>query len=247
MQVGAMAVTDDNLMPKPSLPAYWAVIPAAVRYDEGLRPNAKLLYGEISALAQAGGFCYATNRYFADLYGFNIKTVGALISSLAQAGYITVDIVRGKKGDVEMRRIWIAGRAGLLCPPPPQKADTPTPNNGDPPPQKAEENNINNKTYPPISPKTVVDQLAEYANGDAGLLDALLGYAEMRRSIRAPLTTKRMVNILIANLDKLSSGRRNLKISMLEEATLKNWKTVYAPKSDFSGNRSAAAEVIPEW
>ena len=33
-------------------PGYWAVLPARVRYDEELRPNAKLIYAEITALAQ---------------------------------------------------------------------------------------------------------------------------------------------------------------------------------------------------
>ena len=36
-------------------PGYWAVLPATVRYDKTLRPNAKLLYAEITALADANG------------------------------------------------------------------------------------------------------------------------------------------------------------------------------------------------
>ena len=37
----------------------YSVIPARVRDDHTLRPNAKLLYGELSALAQAEGYCWA--------------------------------------------------------------------------------------------------------------------------------------------------------------------------------------------
>ncbi len=44
-------------------PGYWAVLPATVRYDKTLRPNAKLLYAEITALADARGYCWATNSY----------------------------------------------------------------------------------------------------------------------------------------------------------------------------------------
>lgn len=49
-------------------PGYWAVLPAKVRYDKTLRPNAKLLYAEITALADARGYCWATNGYLAELF-----------------------------------------------------------------------------------------------------------------------------------------------------------------------------------
>ena len=36
---------------EPKYPGYSAVLPPQVRYDQGLRPSAKLLYAEIYAMA----------------------------------------------------------------------------------------------------------------------------------------------------------------------------------------------------
>jgi len=72
--------------------SYYAIIPAEIRYDEDLTPNAKLLYGEITALCNEHGYCWATNNYFAELYKVSRVTVSKWISQLAEKGYITVDI-----------------------------------------------------------------------------------------------------------------------------------------------------------
>ena len=69
-------------------PSYYAIIIASVRYDNSLPPNAKLLYGEISALANQKGFCYASNKYFADLYGVNEKTISDWIKKLKDGRHI---------------------------------------------------------------------------------------------------------------------------------------------------------------
>lgn len=71
-------------------PGYYAVIPASVRYDKTLSSNAKLLYGEITALCNKEGFCWAENEYFAHLYDLSIRTIQRLISQLSDSGYFDI-------------------------------------------------------------------------------------------------------------------------------------------------------------
>lgn len=68
--------------------SYYAIIPANVRYDKRLKPNTKLLYGEITALCNERGFCWAGNEYFADLYGVNKETISRWVSDLIKFGYL---------------------------------------------------------------------------------------------------------------------------------------------------------------
>lgn len=69
-------------------PAYYAIIPSSVRYHPKLSPNEKLLYGEITALANQRGYCFATNGYFAKLYGVAKGTVSKWVSNLEKEGFI---------------------------------------------------------------------------------------------------------------------------------------------------------------
>lgn len=73
--------------------AYYAIIPAEVRYDKDLPPNAKLLYGEITALCNEKGYCWASNQYFADLYHSSISAVQKWVSALVKKGYINLELV----------------------------------------------------------------------------------------------------------------------------------------------------------
>lgn len=72
-------------------PGFWAVIPAAVRYDPTLPPNAKLLYAEISSLTDAAGYCFASNAYFQRLFGLSERTVQNLLRALQSGGYIRIE------------------------------------------------------------------------------------------------------------------------------------------------------------
>lgn len=72
-------------------PNYYAVIPANVRYDKDLRANEKLLYGEITALANKTGSCWASNEYFSLLYDVKPNAVATWIRHLKEKEYILVD------------------------------------------------------------------------------------------------------------------------------------------------------------
>ena len=56
-------------------PNYCAILSAEVRYDNRLKPNVKLLYAEITALCNMNKECYASNKYFSDLYNKSKGTI----------------------------------------------------------------------------------------------------------------------------------------------------------------------------
>lgn len=100
-------------------PNYYAVIPASVRYDNELTPAAKLLYGEIAALCNQEGFCWASNRYFASLYGTTDRNVRRWISDLAERGHVYLDL--DETGSA--RNIYLTERVEKNVLPPPDKND----------------------------------------------------------------------------------------------------------------------------
>lgn len=96
-------------------PNYYAVIPADVRYDSAIAPNAKLLFGEISALCNADGVCTARNEFFAEVYGFSERSVRNLLAALEEKGYIRTALVRDEEtGQVVGRVIVTKVSAGNL-------------------------------------------------------------------------------------------------------------------------------------
>ena len=78
-------------------PNYYALIPAEVRYNDKLTANSKLLYGELTALSNKKGYSWAQNKYFADLYNVDVKTISRWIKQLKEEGYIDVKLEYDKQ------------------------------------------------------------------------------------------------------------------------------------------------------
>lgn len=72
------------------MPSYYAVLPAYIRYDNELSSFEKLLYAEISALANKSGICWAENTYFAKLFQKNTVTISRAIKKIERKDYIIV-------------------------------------------------------------------------------------------------------------------------------------------------------------
>lgn len=74
-------------------PTYYSILPASVRYNKNLKANEKLLFSEITALTNKDGVCYATNEYFAKLYGVTKVAISQWISNLEKQKLIDREII----------------------------------------------------------------------------------------------------------------------------------------------------------
>jgi DNA helicase TIP49 (TBP-interacting protein) len=72
-----------------------------------------------------------------------------------------------------------------------------------------------------------------YSDLPTELHEPLKAYIEMRKGMgKSKAMSSHAINLLIGKLIKLSNGDIRLQIEMLQEATLKNWMSVYLPKQD---------------
>ena len=87
-------------------PNYYAVIPAEVRYNKKLTPNAKLLYAEITALCNMNGKCIASTQYFCKLYEVSRVSIQKWLKILEDNNYIKrVNIYKKYSKQIEARVI----------------------------------------------------------------------------------------------------------------------------------------------
>ena len=143
---------------------YYSIIPANVRYDEVLSDRAKLLYGEISALSNKEGYCWATNAHFAELFKVSKKSISRNIQELVDRGYIISKILYEDKVVTE-RRLYINNYYGEAYPPMDKTDHTPMDKTDHTPMDKTDQciiTSINNTSINIYS--RVVDYLNEKAN-----------------------------------------------------------------------------------
>jgi hypothetical protein len=95
-------------------PNYYAILPAFVRYDKDLPANARLLYGELTALTNKKGYCFASNNYFAPLYGVTPQAISKWIKILEKKGYIKIEYIY-ENGAITERCIHLKEAAQVIA------------------------------------------------------------------------------------------------------------------------------------
>lgn len=211
-------------------PNYFAIIPACVRYDAELKANEKLMYGEITALSNATGECWASNNYFAELYGVTPQAVSGWINDLKNKGYIRVDIVyKGSTKEIEKRIISIVPEVLTKVEEGINKSLIGYK-------QKFKGNNTrNNNTRNNI-----------YADVPEYLFDVFMEWADMRKQIKKPIPSENSVKRALNKLDRLSKDH-NTQIAIVEQAIDKNWLSFYPLKEEKTEPQEPRSKAYKEF
>jgi hypothetical protein len=84
----------------------YIVIPITIVKDKRLTSFDKLLYANIYSLTKQEGYCWATNKYLADLVCESISYVSKSLRKLKEYNYLIVE-VDNKKNNNKRRKISI--------------------------------------------------------------------------------------------------------------------------------------------
>lgn len=218
-------------------PNYFAIIPAEVRYDNDLRANEKLLYGEITALSKQTGECWAGNNYFCELYDVKPNAIAVWIRHLKEKGYIDIEY-KYKGKEIQQRIIKIGGiqKDSTYYSKEYEGIHKKIPGGI----QKDKENNINiNNTS--INNKKENVKRKYFENED--LNNIFIEYLEMRKKMKA-INSDRAINTLI---NKLSSYDDDMKYRMIEQSIVNSWKSIYEVKLSKQEIRKLKEKEIEEW
>lgn len=245
-------------------PGYYAIIPADVRYDDRIPANAKLLYGEISALIGAAGFCYASNQYFAKIYGMSVDTISRLFKKLEDNGYIKREIEKDHTGQVVRRKVYLSASVPQIQPPD-FFTDTPLQNNREGTCKKDGKTNTSNTVLKENKKEKAKKEKPELLT-DEQLRDAIVtGIGKIAQPSWSRDEKNEIFRLTMALYDpgrvvkkahpvrsqlsvdgtfrKLSQGGSpQVMINMLSDAIIGGWQGVQVPKQQQISQKQPAEE-----
>lgn len=205
------------------MPSFYAIIPANVRYDKSLPANAKLLYGEITALCNEKGYCWATNNYFAELYEVAPETVSRWVSKLEKYGYLEVDHSEIQGNNRKIR----------ISTPIDEKIKTPPQKDQDPLDEKIKQNTtvnttVNINTEGRLGEKESVIELPFKSEEFKTIWQEWLKY---RKEKKVSKYTERGLGHTFKHLVNISQGDEKVSILILEQSMANGWQGIFALKN----------------
>lgn len=187
-------------------PNYYSIIPAEVRYDKNLTPNAKLLYGEITALTNKEGYCWASNNYFAELYNVSKTSISAWVSQLKEKGYIDIELIYQGK-EIKQRKITLYKKSLI---PIQENLNTPI-----------QENFKENNT-------SINNTLNIYKGMSKKVEEVFKEYVEHRKKLKAPMTDLAIAKA-ISKLNQMYDNEKD-QIECIEQSIINGWKGLFEIK-----------------
>lgn len=167
--------------------------------------------------------------------GVSKDTIRRLLEKLEKVGYLTREQTHDENGH-------FAGNVYVLqdeAPPLSGNADNgearqrEKPSSGFPT-QINTKRTKDRKNQTPIAPAEVEKLVAEYCGEDDELREAIMGLLENRIKVnrKKAVVTDAAMKLILRKLDRLSDGRREVKLAMLRKAITYNWLTVFELKPD---------------
>lgn len=214
------------------------------------------MFGEITALCNDKGYCWASNSYFEQLYGVSKQTIINWINSLKKGGYIKTKIeYESNSKTVKQRTIYICdaqvtSKKIKCASPSKENFSSPGKENSTtlvknichaskeslttPGKENFTDNNtvINNTNNITVNKKEIYKEKDNPIESieDSDLKKAYREFIKMRKQMKSPMTD-RAIALLINKLDKMTTDKE-MQISILNQSILNGWKSVYPLKDD---------------
>lgn len=193
-------------------PNYYSILPAIVRYDPDLTPTAKLLYSEITSLVNKTGICWASDKYFAYLYGVSDRVIRKYLKQLKEKKYIELEYEYEENSkEIKQRKILIIGMEQIF-----HTYGTKVPEGME---QKFRDNNkyINNKKE--IYKEKILND-NEFSNE---FKNTLIEWLEYKKYSYEELGFKKLLTIIKNNLKEHSEEDL---MSIIDESIANNYKGI---------------------
>jgi len=85
---------------------YYSILPSTILFNKKLKANEKLLYAIITSLANKEGYCFASNKYLAELLDAQPHTISIWISNLKEMGFLNLQMIKDSENKCIQRRIF---------------------------------------------------------------------------------------------------------------------------------------------